>query len=363
MALTYTAAGVAAGLSGNLVSSAMQNVWVLSAFALLFVVLSMSMFGLYDLHMPAFLRTGATAAGERVRHGGSLGGTAALGALSALVVSPCVAAPLAGALLYISQTRNVVIGAVALFSLALGMGLPLILVGASAGSLLPRAGAWMVAVKSLFGFVLLGVAIWLVSSLLPAWATLACWSALTLALGIYLLTRAVRGTRGRALWLARTFGAAAMTAGLVLGVGTATGARDPLHPFEGLVGATATVARDVPFLRVRDVADLDRALAGARGKYVMLDFYADWCVSCKEMARDTFSDPRVRDHMKDMVLLQADVTANSTADAALLQRFGLFGPPGIVFFDRSGVEMGGRRVVGYQASDRFLGSLDKVLCC
>jgi thioredoxin:protein disulfide reductase len=243
------------------------------------------------------------------------------------------------------------------------MGLPLILIGASAGSLLPRTGAWMVAVKSLFGFVLLGVAIWVLSPVLPAWMTLACWSALALALGVYLLTRAVRGTRGRTLWLARAFGTVALTAGLVLGVGTATGARDPLHPLEALTGSAPQTVLASPFVRVRDTADLDAALLRARGKYVMLDFYADWCVSCKEMERYTFADPRVRDHMKDMVLLQADVTANSAADAALLRRFGLFGPPGIVFFDRSGAELGGQRVVGFQASDRFLSSLGKVLCC
>lgn len=287
MAVTYAAAGVAAGWSGTYIAAALQNAWVLLAFALVFVVLALSMFGLYELQLPGFLRHRLQSAQGQLT-GGRVGSVAAMGAFSAVIVSPCVAAPLAGALLYIGQTRDVALGGAALFVMALGMGVPLIAVGVSEGALLPRSGPWMRHVQRFFGVLLLGVAVWV------AWPVL-----------------------------------------------------KPSH------GST-------DFVRVDSPAALDEKLR-APGRPVMLDFYADWCVSCKEMEALTFSDPRVKAKLDRMLLLQADVTANSDAHKELLRRFRLFGPPGIIFFDENGKEIRGLRVIGYQDAERFLKTLELLL--
>jgi thiol:disulfide interchange protein DsbD len=284
MAVAYAAAGVAAAYSGGLIAASLQNAWVLGAFALVFVLLALSMFGVYELQLPGFLRHRLADAHHRLR-GGKVASVAGMGVLSAVIMSPCVAAPLAGALLYISQTRDVALGGTALFAMALGMGMPLLAVGVSGGALLPRAGRWMNAVKKFFGVLLLAVAAWIASPL------------------------------------------------FLQGKG------------------------ETKFERVASVAELEAKLA-APGRLVMLDFYADWCVSCKEMEAFTFSDARVKAKFERMLLLQADVTANSAADKALLKRFSLFGPPGIVFFDAQGRELRGLRVIGYQNAARFLKTLE-----
>jgi thioredoxin:protein disulfide reductase len=284
MAVAYAAAGVAAAWSGSMLAAALQNVWVLGTFALVFVVLALSMFGLYELQLPGFLRDPLSTAGSRLP-GGKLASVAGMGVLSAVIVSPCVAAPLAGALLYISQTRDVALGGAALFTMALGMGIPLMVVGVSEGAFLPKAGPWMVRVKQVFGVLLLAVALWIV------------WPV--------------------------------------------------LRPSGG----------SIDFVRVQSIAELDEKLR-APGKPVMLDFYADWCVSCKEMEALTFSDARVKPRLERMLLLQADVTANTPEHKALLKRFHLFGPPGIVFFDAQGRELQGLRVIGYQNAERFLRTLE-----
>jgi len=285
MAVAYAGAGVAAAYSGSLLAASLQNAWVLGAFALVFVLLALSMFGLYELQLPGFLRQPLSAAHHRLQ-GGKLASVAGMGVLSAIIVSPCVAAPLAGALLYISQSRDVALGGSALFAMALGMGIPLLVIGVSGGALLPKAGRWMTVVKAFFGVLLLAVAAWIVSPLF-------------------------------------------------------------------LDGKGDTV-----FERVDSVAQLDARLA-APGRPVMLDFYADWCVSCKEMEAFTFSDPRVQAQFERMLLLQVDVTANSADHKALLKRFALFGPPGIIFFDAQGRELRGLRVIGYQNAERFLQTLDQ----
>jgi thiol:disulfide interchange protein DsbD len=283
MAMAYAAAGVAAAYSGSLIAASLQNAWVLGSFALVFVLLALSMFGLYELQLPGFLRQPLSAAHHRLE-GGKLASVAGMGVLSAIIVSPCVAAPLAGALLYISQTRDVTLGGSALFAMALGMGIPLLVIGVSEGALLPKAGRWMNLVKKLFGVLLLAVAAWIASPL------------------------------------------------FLDGKG------------------------DTKFVRVDNVAALEAQLA-APGKLVMLDFYADWCVSCKEMEAFTFSDARVKAKFDRMLLLQADVTENTAEHKALLKRFSLFGPPGIIFFDAQGREIRGLRVVGYQNAERFLKTL------
>ncbi|HCN89326.1 MAG TPA: protein-disulfide reductase DsbD [Oxalobacteraceae bacterium] len=350
MALVYTALGVAAGLAGEGLAATLQNPWVLSGFALLLTALSMSMFGLYQLQIPAAIQMKLMRASER-QAAGKLLGVFVMGAISALIVGPCVAAPLAGALVYISQTRNVIVGGSALFAMAVGMSVPLLLVGVSAGTLLPRAGAWMESVTKFFGVLMLALALWMVSPIIPAVAQMFGWAALGVGYGGYLLKSRRSG------WLPKLVGVLFAALGLMQLVGAATGGRDALSPLAHLTGANHPRAA---FTRVRTVADLDAALASASGKTVLLDFYADWCVSCKEMEKLTFTDPRIQLRFADMLLLQADVTANDPDDKALLKRFKLFGPPGIIFFDKQGAEIRGGRVIGYQDADRFLHSLMQV---
>jgi thiol:disulfide interchange protein DsbD len=359
MAATYAAAGVAAGLSGTLLSAALQNPWVLGSFALVFVLLSLSMFGFYELQMPAALQTRLSESANR--RGGSLAGVTAMGALSAIIVGPCVAAPLAGALLYIAQTGDAVLGGAALFSLALGMGAPLILVGVSARSFLPKAGGWMEAVKKFFGVALLAVAIWLVTPVIPAIAAMLAWAALLILSAIYLhaLDPLPANAHGwQRFW--KGIGVVSLLVGAALLIGALAGSRDPLQPLAILRGAVAAPESHLKFERVKTVEELDARLQQAN-RTVMLDFYADWCVSCKEMERFTFADPAVKVRLDRMMLLQADVTANSEADKALLKRFGLFGPPGIIFFDARGQEIADLRVVGYQPAERFGPLLDRAL--
>jgi thioredoxin:protein disulfide reductase len=350
MAIVYTALGVAAGLVGEGLSAALQNPWVLGVFGILMVVLALSMFDVYQLQMPAALQLKLTKASEGQARG-KLAGVFAMGAISALIVGPCVAAPLAGALVYISQTRDVVIGGSALFSMAVGMSVPLLLVGISAGSLLPRAGLWMQSVKQFFGVLMLAMALWLVSPVLPSALQMIGWAALGIGYGAYLLWNQ------RAGWVAKAIGIAFAIVGAVQLAGVVTGGRDALAPLAHLRG---TAAPHVEFKRIKSIADLDTVLANTGGRPVMLDFYADWCVSCKEMEKLTFTDARVRNQFAGMVLVQADVTANDADDKAMLKRFHLFGPPGIILFDKGGREIQGARVIGYQDADKFLRSLSAI---
>ncbi len=357
MAITYAAAGVAAGFSGSLISNALQTPWVLGSFSALFVLLSLSMFGLYELQLPSAWQSRLTDTSNHL-HGGHLSGVFAMGALSAIIMGPCVAAPLAGALLYIGQTHDAVLGGVALFALALGMGAPLLLIGTSAGVLLPKAGAWMESVKKFFGVMLLALAAWIVQPLLPVGVQMLLWAALLIFSGIYL--RALDTLPHNAGGWHRLFkgvGLIALLLGMAYLIGALSGARDILRPLGNIGRAEVPAPATLQFSRVSDIADLDRRIAEAHGQAVMLDFYADWCVSCKEMERFTFADATVRSKLKPVLLLQADVTANSEADQALLKRYGLYGPPAILFFDAQGKELGDFRVTGYQDAARFLQSL------
>ncbi|MBI2961371.1 MAG: protein-disulfide reductase DsbD [Betaproteobacteria bacterium] len=361
MALTYALAGVAAAYSGAMLAAALQNPWVLTLFAAVFVWLALSMFGFHDIQMPAFVRHRLSHAHHRLQ-GGRIASVTLMGVLSALIMSPCVAAPFAGALLYIGQTRDVVLGGSSLFVMALGTGVPLVAVGVSEGALLPKSGAWMAGVKKFFGVLLLGVAIWILSPVIPEALAMLAWAALFVVSAVFL--RAIDPLPHDASGYARLWkglGLIALVAGIALLIGALSGSRDPLQPLarlrlsdSGSAPQTAT-----PFVRIGSLAELETRLAGA-GKPAMLDFYADWCVSCKEMERFTFSDPRVRAIFADMLLLQADVTANTPEHKALLKRFRLFGPPGIIFFDRSGREIEGLRVIGYQNAERFLATLSQV---
>lgn len=360
MALTYAAIGVAAGLSGTLLSSALQTPWVLGSFAAVFVLLSLSMFGFYELQLPAALQSKLTITSNRL-HGGHLSGVFMMGALSAVIVSPCVAAPMAAALLYIGQTHDALLGGTALFALAIGMGLPLLLIGSSAGALLPKAGAWMEAVKHFFGVLMLALAIWLISTLIPLSIQMLLWAILLILSAIYM--RALDALPNHAsgwqkLW--KGVGILALLLGSAFLIGALSGARDILQPLAAIGNGKTEATSTLKFERIKNVAELDTRIARANGKTVMLDFYADWCISCKEMERFTFTDAKVQAKLRNAVLLQIDVTANNYEDKALLKRFELFGPPAILFFDAQGREQGDRRVIGYQNAGQFLQSLNYV---
>ena len=361
MAITYAAVGVLAGFSGTLLSNALQTPWALGSFALIFVLLALSMFGLYELQLPTALQSRLTNTSNKL-HGGHLSGVFVMGALSAIIVGPCVAAPLAGALLYIGQTHDAYLGGSALFAMALGMGVPLMLIGASAGTLLPKVGPWMESVKRIFGVLLLAVAIWIISPIIPVATQMMLWASLLILSAIYL--RALdalphTATGWHKLW--KGIGIFSLLLGIAYLVGALSGARDPLRPLGALgtgTGIQQQAVSTLPFVRVKNLDELNGRVAQANGKPVMLDYYADWCVSCKEMERFTFSDPKVRAKLKNAVLLQADVTANNEDDKALLAHYELFGPPAILFFGPDGKELVAQRVTGYQNAEQFLDSLE-----
>ena len=359
MAVTYAAAGIAAGMTGTLLSAALQNAWVLGGFALIFVVLSFSMFGFYELQLPTALQSKLSEESGHLKGGRGIG-VFLMGALSALIVGPCVAAPLAGALLYIGQTGDAVLGGTALFVMALGMGVPLIAVGTAGGSLLPKTGPWMEGVKKGFGVMLLATAVWLVSPVIPPVVAMLAWAALLIIPAIFLhaLDPLPPHAKGwQRFW--KGIGIVMLLTGAALLIGALAGSRDPLQPLAGLRGtAQAADEKRLPFLPVRSLDELDARLASAE-RPVMLDFYADWCVSCKEMEKFTFADPSVRAKLGGFTLLKADVTANTAEDKALLARFGLYGPPGIIFFAPGGKEIAGLRVVGFQDAVRFGKTLER----
>ncbi len=358
MALTYALAGIAAAYVGSLIAAYLQNAWVLGTFALVFVILALSMFGFYELKLPGFLHQRLDSTHRRLP-GGRIASVAAMGVLSAVIVSPCVSAPLAGALLEISRSGDVALGGAALFAMALGMGVPLVAVGVSEGALLPKAGAWMSGVKKFFGVLLLAVALWIVSPVIPAAVQMLAWAALLIGSGVFLRALDSLPAAAPGWWrLWKAAGIALLAAGLALLVGALAGSRDPLRPLAGLASSGAPATAPLPWIRVASLGELEERLHSA-GKPAMLDFYADWCVSCKEMEAYTFSDPRVRATLEGVVLLQADVTANNEAHRALLKRFALFGPPGIIFFDAQGREIEGLRVIGYQDAERFLKTLSR----
>ena len=400
MSLIYTALGVAAGLSGAGLAAWLQTPMVIGVFALMLGLLALAMFDVYQLQMPSFIQSRLMATNSTIL-GGRITAGFVMGALSALIVGPCVAAPLAGALLYISQTGDVWLGGSALFSMAWGMGLPLLVMGASAGKLLPKAGPWMEGVKKLFGVLLFATAWWMANPILPTWVQILGWAVLAMFCSVLMRTfDPLPPEHGFGSVLRKTIGMLLALLSLVWVIAVASGGRSLLQPLHHLnlsiasssqmpqgqgsgarqallVGQTGSNASALPnsastvapmvaptavptFRTIRSVAELDAVLAQSN-KPVMLDFYADWCVSCKEMEAFTFTDPGVRTRMNNMILLKADVTANNPDDRALLKRFRLFGPPGIIFFEPGGRERKDVRVVGFQDAARFRGSLDKVL--
>jgi len=360
MALTYAVAGIiAASLSFNL-QAASQNIWVISIFSLIFILLALSMFGFYEIQLPSSWQTKLSSISDS-QQGGSLAGAFIMGALSAVIVGPCVAPPLAGALLYISQTGNQLLGGMALFALGIGMGVPLLIIGGSAGSFLPRAGMWMETIKKVFGVLLLGVAIWFVSRVVEPVVELYLWAALLIVTAIYMgaLDQLREDATWRRLW--KGFGIIMLVYGIVLVIGASGGSKSVLRPLQGIaqVGGTGSKAaqaeNELPFKRIKSLADLQSELqqASQNGQDVMLDFYADWCVSCIEMETYTFPDPEVHNALSNVVLLQADVTANDDLDEELMQNFDIFGPPAILFFGKDTKERRPYRLVGFVKADKF----------
>jgi thiol:disulfide interchange protein DsbD len=347
MAATYTAAGVAFAAAGQQAQTLFQQPWIILLFSVLFVAMAISMFGFYTVQMPSFIQTRLTQMSNQQK-AGSYAGVAVMGALSALIVTTCVGPALVAALSVIGQSGQMARGGVALFSMAIGMGMPLLAVGASAGQLLPRAGAWMDTVKQVFGAMMLAVAVWMLSRILPESISFTLWILPLLALATIFIRATARSTGGRVLL--RVLAGAAGAGVVLLVIGATMGATDPLRPLQA---AAAKV--ELPFQRIKSLDDLNTkvAAASAAGKTVMLDFYADWCVSCKEMEKYTFPTPEVRAALGNTVWLQADVTANDAVDQALLKHFGIFGPPTIAFYGSDGMERRNFRVVGFMKAAEF----------
>ncbi|MGZ4995481.1 MAG: protein-disulfide reductase DsbD [Methylobacter sp.] len=362
-ALTYTVFGILAALFGSNLQTAFQQPWIIGLFSAIFVALSLSMFGFYHLELPKSLQVKLHNSSE-IHRDGSLLGAAIMGALSSLIVGPCVAAPLAGALIYIGQTGDAVLGGSALFMLGLGMGLPLLLLGASAGKLLPKAGDWLNSTKAVFGVIMLAVAVWMLSRILPGNVIMVLWAMLLIFPAIYLsaVDPLPENSSGwRKLW--KGLGLMMLAYGLLLLIGFSLGNSNPLKPLQGF-GVSAAQASEpgIAFERVASLTALEARIkqANANHQAVMLDFYADWCISCKEMEAYTFADPQVKQALKNYVLLQADVTNNSDDDKALLEKFKLIGPPAILFFGLDHQEQNANRIIGYQDAETFINSLKRV---
>jgi len=365
MAIMYALLGVIAGSFQLNLQAASQNIWAITGFSLVFVALALSMFGFYELQLPAAIQTRLMSLSDN-QQAGTLYGSAVMGAVSAIIVGPCVAPPLAGALLYISQTGNALFGGLALFFMGLGFGVPLLIIGSSAGSLLPRAGAWMDVIKRFFGVIMLGVAIWFMGRVLPGPIILMLTALLLIVSAIFMgaLDRMETGRGWTRLW--KGLGLGMLVYGIVLIIGAASGGQDIFKPLQGLVRAVAVqdqVPAELSFKTIKSVEDLNNELseASTAGKAVMFYFYADWCIVCKEMERYTFPDPGVHTALKNVVLLKADVTSNDDNDVALIRKFELYGPPAIIFFNKNAEERKPYRLVGFVAADKFIAHIKEAI--
>jgi len=366
MASTYALVGIIVGLSGYNVQAFLQNPWVLSFIAVLFVVLSLSMFGFYELQMPTSIQQKLTQWSNK-QGGGQVSSVAAMGFISTLIVGPCITAPLAGALIYIAKTGDAFIGGTALFALGLGMGAPLLLIGTSAGKLVPKAGAWMDAVKHIFGIIMLAMAIYMLSRFIPTVAAMTLFGILAIVSGIrFGATDSIGNDSSQWQRVGKGIGLVVLLYGVALLVGALSGVGSYTTPLRGIVSSGSSQAdtnEHLAFAPVKSVEELQSIVskASSENRPVMLDFYADWCISCKEMEAFTFTDSSVQALLKNAVVIQADVTANDDLDKALLKEFDLFGPPGIIFWDEAGTELRAARVVGFMAADKFSSHVSKFI--
>ncbi len=361
MALTYTFAGVLAGMFGQNLQATFQNPWIIGSFSFIFILLALSMFGFYELQLPSRLQSKLTHYSNQQK-GGTLTGVAIMGFLSALIVGPCMAPPLAGALIYIGQTGDALLGGMALFAMSMGMGLPLVIIGTSSAKFMPRAGAWMEKVKAFFGVMLIGVAIWMLERILPVEITMINWAILFIVTAVYM--GAFDATHEKTGWfkLSKGLGIVLFLYGLIILIGLMGGSKNvyqPLKTFQGSAHAGQAQSTKLNFKIIKSIDDLEIELA--KGQPVMLDFYADWCISCKEMERLTFSDARVHQALAGVTLLKADVTLNDDIDIALMQHFGIVGPPAILFFNPQGQEQKAQRVVGFKSADEFMVNIEQAL--
>lgn len=352
MSVTYTVAGVLAGIFGENLQVMFQNPWIIGSFVLIFIALSFSMFGFYELQLPNKLQSKITNLSNSQKSGSYIG-VAIMGFLSALIVGPCVAPPLAGALIYIGQTGDALLGGTALFAMSMGMGIPLLILGTSAGKLLPKAGAWMDNVKAIFGVMLLAIALWMAERILPAPIILALWSALLVGSAVYL--GAFNNSEGKTGWakLGKSIGLILFIYGLIIAIGMSAGSKDLLQPLKVLQGGgkqSSVNNEKLPFQMVKSIEDVNKIIDN--NELVMLDFYADWCISCKEMEKFTFSDPSVHKNLTKVSLIKADVTDNDAIDKALMKQLEIIGPPAILFF-KNGKEIKNQRVVGFKNAEEF----------
>ncbi|MBL4823347.1 MAG: protein-disulfide reductase DsbD [Colwellia sp.] len=367
MASAYTVVGVLAALFGTNLQVWFQNPWVLSSFAGIFVLLSLSMFGFYEMQMPASLQIKLNNISNK-QESGKLISAAIMGLLSALIVGPCVTAPLVGALIYIGQTGDTLLGGSALFCLGLGMGTPLLVIGTSAGKVLPRAGMWMEAVKGVFGVLMIAVALWLLDRILPALVSQLLWALLLIVSAVYmgaLRQHNKETTQWQLLW--KGLGLTILLIGFIMVIGASTGKSNLLSPLASLGGSVnasqASSHEGIKFTTIKSIDDLKKTIkqANNNGQSIMLDFYADWCISCVEMEKTTFTDTKVKSALANTIKIQADVTANDDIDTELLQHFGIIGPPAILFFDSQGKELNNYRTVGYMEADKFLKHIAKAI--
>ena len=358
MAVAYTIAGVFAGIFGSNLQAALQNPYVVVSFALVFVALAMSMFGYYELKLPDSFVTKISSKGQDK---GGIVGVAIMGFLSALIVGPCVAAPLAGALVYIGQTGDAMLGGVALFAMSLGMGLPLIIVGTGAGKLMPKPGPWMTLVNGIFGILMLGVAIWMLEKIISPYLSMLLWALLGLGSAIYL------GAFDKESHLfKRTIAIALLIYALALGIGALAGSESMSKPLGFLYESRTlsstkehTSTKELQFQKVETLGELDILLQKYKGKKIMIDFAAQWCTACKELDEKTFSDPKVQEALQDYVLIRADVTKNGKQQKELSKAYGVFGPPVVIFVDENGNIERSKTIVGFVEPDEFLKTLSK----
>lgn len=359
MAITYAIAGVVIALIGNSVQADLQKPWIIVLFSGLFVLLALSLFGFYELQLPARFQQQITKLSNK-QTGGTYVGVFLMGSLSTLIVSPCVSAPLVGVLAYIGQTGNVLLGAFALLALGIGMGIPLLLIGVSADKLLPKAGAWMTAVERIFGFVMLGLAIWMLSRMIPGPITLFLWAVLSIAAAIFM--GVFSSIRGKLEWMVKGLAVAILTYGIILIIGAVEGNSDPFHPWEQFNNEQEQTKPKSVFKLISSMDEFQqqKAYAKKNDQLVILDFYADWCNSCAMMDRTIFSRDDVQNALKNKMMLRVDLTKNDAFDQALLKQFHVVGPPTIIFFNAKGQELRSFRIVGEVNAEEFLAQLTKI---